>query len=61
MNIVELDTIKSLVESNHVVISCGGGGIPVTKARATTLRALPPSSIRTLRPRSSPNSSMPMP
>ena len=25
VNIVELDTIKSLVESNHVVISCGGG------------------------------------
>lgn len=38
VNIVELDTIKSLVESNHVVISCGGGGIPVTKAQGNHLK-----------------------
>ena len=36
--IVELDTIKSLVETNHVVISCGGGGIPVTKAEGNHLK-----------------------
>ncbi len=29
--IIEIETIKNLVNAGEVVISCGGGGIPVTK------------------------------
>ena len=31
INIVELETIRTLVEEGKIVISCGGGGIPVIK------------------------------
>lgn len=30
VSIVELGTVKTLVEAGHVVVCCGGGGIPVT-------------------------------
>lgn len=38
VSIVELDTIKSLVETDHVVICCGGGGIPVVPAEGHHLK-----------------------
>ena len=36
--IVELDTIRSLVETTHVVVACGGGGIPVFKTEGNHLK-----------------------
>lgn len=29
VNVVELGTIRALVDTDHVVVACGGGGIPV--------------------------------
>lgn len=38
LSIIEIDTIKSLVDSDHVVIACGGGGIPVFKTNGHHLK-----------------------
>ncbi len=38
VSIIEISTIRSLVESDHIVVACGGGGIPVFKTEGHHLK-----------------------
>ncbi len=38
VSIIEIQTIKSLADTNHVVIACGGGGIPVFRTNGHHLK-----------------------
>ena len=38
VSVVEIDTIRSLVETNHTVVACGGGGIPVFRTEGHHLK-----------------------
>ncbi len=38
VSVIELDTIRALVESEHIVVACGGGGIPVFKTEGHHLK-----------------------
>ncbi len=38
VSIIEIGTIRSLVETDHIVIACGGGGIPVFRTAGHHLK-----------------------
>ena len=38
IGIVEIDTLRALVDSDHIVVACGGGGIPVFPTEGNHLK-----------------------
>ena len=46
VSIIEIGTIRSLVETDHIVVACGGGGIPVFRTEGSLTRILPPNAWR---------------
>ena len=38
VSIIEIGTIRSLVETDHIVVACGGGGIPVFRTEGHHLK-----------------------
>ena len=58
-SIVELGTIRLLVDAGVLVVCAGGGGIPVVVDREAGCAASRPSSTRTARPRCSRKASAP--
>ena len=47
MRIVEFDAIKDLMDDGYVVVSTGGGGVPVVETATAATTACRPSSTRT--------------
>ena len=58
IDVIEKDAVNTLIDAGHVVITVGGGGIPVVR-EGNRLVGVPAVIDRTLPPRSSPSLSMP--